>query len=491
MTRARFRLSLAASLFVIFAGCKVGPKYTRPSVPVAPEWKEQPPWRVASPQDAIAKGAWWTIFGDDELNQYEAQAAKANQTIAVARYQLEQARASAQITQSGLFPQLVAGVTAQRARTAANEPTASGIPLTRSVTQNGFVIPFNASWEADVFGGIRSSVESANAAYQSSAAALENVRLLVTSDLAADYFNLRELDAETAVVDSAVQYQAKALQLVNNRHAGGIASGLDVAQQETQLNATRTQATLLRNQRAQFEHAIAALLGVSASTFSVPVKPLDLQPPAFPVGVPSDVLERRPDIAQAERLMAAQNAEIGVAKAAFFPSIGLTLAGGFNSHDIGILASAPSAFWAVGANLAEQVLTGGRRKAQLDFANSAYGASVAGYRQDVLNAFQEVEDGLSGLSILGQAADTQQQAVDAAQRALKIANDRYVGGLVTYLDVVTAEQTLLDNQRLAAQLLGQRLVTSVSLIKALGGGWDASSLQSVHVNTTWKNALQP
>ena len=491
MTRARFRLSLAASLFVILAGCKVGPQYTRPSVPVAPVWKEQPPWRVASPQDTIPKGTWWTIFQDNELNEYEAQAAKTNQTIAVARYQLQQARASAQITQSGLFPQLLAGVTAQRARTSANEPTASGIPLTRSVTQNGFIIPFNATWEADVFGGIRRSVESANAAYQSSAAALENVRLLVTSDLAADYFNLRELDAEIAVVDSAVQYQAKALQLVNNRHAGGIASGLDVAQQETQLNATRTQATLLRNQRAQFEHAIAALVGVPASTFSVPAKPLGLQPPAFPVGVPSDVLERRPDIAQAERLMASQNAEIGVAKAAFFPSIGLTGATGFNSAALGTLVSAPSAFWALGANVAEQVLTGGRRKAQLDFANSAYGASVASYRQDVLNAFQEVEDGLSGLNILGQAADTQQQAVDAAQRALKIANDRYVGGLVTYLDVVTAEQTLLDNQRLAAQLLGQRLVTSVSLIKALGGGWDASSLQSVHVNATWKQALQP
>lgn len=491
MTRAWFRLFLAASLFAISAGCKVGPNYTRPAVPLAPAWKEQPPWRVASPQDSIPKRAWWTIFHDDELNQYEAQAVKANQTIEVARYQLEQARASAQITQSGLFPQLLAGVTAQRTRTSANQPTASGVPLTRAVTQNGFVVPFNASWEADVFGGIRRSIESANAAYQSSAAALENVRLLVTSDLAADYFNLRELDAEIAVVDSAVDYQARALQLVNNRHAGGIASGLDVAQQETQLNATRTQATLLRNQRAQFEHAIAALVGVPASTFSVPAKPLDLQPPSFPVGVPSDVLERRPDIAESERLMASQNAQIGVAKAAFFPSIGLTGGTGFNSQALGSLVSAPSVFWAFGANAAEAVLTGGRRKAQLDFANSAYGASVASYRQDVLNAFQEVEDGLSGLSILAQAADTQQQAVDAAQRALKIANDRYVGGLVTYLDVVTAEQTLLDNQRLAAQLLGQRLVTSVSLIKALGGGWDASSLKSIHVNTTWKQALQP
>jgi NodT family efflux transporter outer membrane factor (OMF) lipoprotein len=416
---------------------------------------------------------------------------KANQTLEAARNQLEQARATVRITQSGLFPQLAAGVTAQRTRTSANQPTASGVPLSGAVTQNGFVIPFNLSWEADVFGGLRRSVESSNAAYQSSAAALENVRLLVTSDLAADYFNLRELDAEIAVVDSAVQYQQKALDLVNNRHAGGIASGLDVAQQETQLNATRTQATLLRNQRAQFEHAIAALTGVPASSFSIPATPLAVAPPAFPVGVPSDVLERRPDVAQAERLMAAQNAQIGVAKSAFFPSVGLTGGTGFNSHDIATLVNAPSAFWALGANVSDALLTGGRRKAQVDFATSAYGASVANYRQSVLTAFQEVEDGLSGLSILAQAAETQNQAVDAAQRALKIANDRYVGGLVTYLDVVTAEQTLLDNQRLAAQLLGQRLVTSVSLIKALGGGWDASSLQSLPLNTTLKQALQP
>ncbi|HET6935569.1 MAG TPA: efflux transporter outer membrane subunit [Candidatus Angelobacter sp.] len=281
------------------------------------------------------------------------------------------------------------------------------------------------------------------------------------------------------------------MQLVNNRHAGGVASGLDVAQQETQLNATKTQATLLRRQRAQFEHAIAALVGVPASTFTVAAKPLVIAPPTIPQGLPSDVLERRPDVAQSEREVAAQNAQIGVAKSAFFPSIGILGSGGFNSRNVGSLVSAPSAFWALGANVAETVLSGGRRKAQLDFAKSAYGASVANYRQNVLTAFQEVEDGLSGLGVLAQAAETQQQAVDAAQRALKIANDRYVGGLVTYLDVITAEQVLLDNQRLATQLLGQRLVTSVGLIKALGGGWDSSSLQAMRLNTTVKQALQP
>jgi outer membrane protein, multidrug efflux system len=478
-----------ALVFIFSAGCKVGPNYHRPDAPVANAWKEQAPWRTASPQDSIPKGNWWTIFGDVELSQYETSAIKANQTIEVARNQLEQARASARITQSGLLPQLGAGLSAQRARTSANQPTVSRNPLAGAVTQYTFTIPFNVSWEADVFGGLRRNVESSNALYQSSAAALENVRLVVTSDVAVDYFSLRELDAEIAVIDSAVEYQQKALRLVQNRHDGGVASGLDVAQQETQLNSTKTQARLL--QRAQFEHAIAALVGVPASSFSIAAKPLDVKLPSIPLGVPSDVLERRPDVAESERLMAAQNAQIGVAKSAYFPSIGLSGAAGFDSRSFTNLVSAPSVFWALGANVADAVLSGGRRKAQVDFAQSAYGASVAGYRQNVLNAFQEVEDGISGLSVLSQAAETQQLAVDAAQRALKIANDRYVGGLVTYLDVVTAEQTLLDNQRLATQILGQQLVTSVSLVKALGGGWDAASLQAIHVDLTAKQALEP
>jgi multidrug efflux system outer membrane protein len=487
----RLRTTAAALVLLSFAGCAVGPNYRRPDVAVAPSWKEEPPWRVASPQDSIAKGAWWTIFGDDELGQYEAQATKANQTIEVARNQLQQARASVRITQSGLFPQLTGGASAQRTRTSAGKPTVSGVPLAGPSTNNDFVIPFNLSWEADVFGGTRRSVESANALYQASAANLENIRLVVTSELAADYFNLRELDAEIAVLDAAVEYQEKSLRLVQNRHDGGVASGLDVAQQETLLNATRTQARLLRQQRAQFEHAIAALVGVPASSFTIPVKLLTIAPPVVPTGVPSDVLERRPDVAQAERQMASQNAQIGVARSAYYPSIGISGAGGFENSVLGKLLNGPSGFWALGANVAESALSGGRRRAQVDFASSAYGSSIASYRQTVLNAFQEVEDGLSGLNVLSQAADSQAQAVAAAQRALSIANDRYVGGLVTYLDVVTAEQTLLDNQRLAAQILGQRLVTSVALVKALGGGWDASSLQAIHVDTTWKQAVQP
>jgi outer membrane protein, multidrug efflux system len=479
-----------AFLFLI-TGCAVGPNYHRPDVATAPAWKEQPPWRAADPKDSIPKGNWWTTFGDSELDQYETQALKSNQTIEVARYQLQQARASARITQSGLFPQLTAGISAQRAQTSVGKPTASGIPLASPTVSNDFIIPFNLTWEADLFGGVRRSVESANATYQASAAALENVRLVITSELAVDYFSLRELDAEIAVLNSSVEYQNKSLTLVQNRHTGGIASGLDVAQQETLLNSTRTQATLLRQQRAQFEHAIAALVGVPAPSFSVPVKPLALPPPAVPICVPSDVLERRPDIAQSERQMAAQNAQIGVAKSAYYPGINIVASGGFENTGLGSIIGASTGFWALGANVAETVLSGGRRRAQVDFARSGYGASVANYRQTVLTAFQEVEDSLSGLGVLAEAAETQQQAVTAAQRALQISNDRYTGGLVTYLDVINAQQNLLDTQRLATQILGQRLVTSVSLVKALGGGWDSSSLQAIRVKATVKQALEP
>ncbi|HEX3155966.1 MAG TPA: efflux transporter outer membrane subunit, partial [Candidatus Angelobacter sp.] len=435
----------AAFLFFLI-GCAVGPNYHRPDIATAPAWKEQPPWHTAVPKDSIAKGNWWTTFADGELDQYETQAFKSNQTIEAARYQLQQARASARITQSGLFPQFTAGVSAQRSQTSAGKPTTTGIPLAAPSTSNDFLIPFNLTWEPDVFGGVRRNVESANATYQASAAALENVRLVITSELAVDYFSLRELDAEIAVLNSSVEAQTKSLTLVQNRHTGGIASGLDVAQQETLLNSTRTQATLLRQQRAQFEHAIAALVGVPASTFTVPVKPLALAPPAVPIGVPSDVLERRPDIAQSERQMAAQNAQIGVAKAAYFPGINLSAGGGFENTALGSIVGASTGFWALGANVAETVLSGSRRRAQVDFAKSGYGASVANYRQTVLTAFQEVEDSLSGLGVLAEAAETQQQAVNASQRALQIATDRYTGGLVTYLDVINAQQTLLDAQ---------------------------------------------
>jgi len=314
--------------------------------------------------------------------------------------------------------------------------------------------------------------------------------LLITSDLASDYFTLRELDAEIDDVQQAISYDDKGLTLVENRHAGGVASGLDVAQQETVLDAARAQLHLLQQQRATFEHAIATLIGTPASTFRVAAAPVSAQIPPIPMGVPADVLERRPDIAEAERQMASQNALIGVAESAFYPSIFLSGAGGVNSADIAKLISAPSTFWSFGISAAETVLAGGRIHAQVDYAKAGYQGSVAGYRNTVLTAFQQVEDGLSGLTTLADAAASQQKAVEDSQRYLSIANDRYVGGLVTYLDVITAEQTLLTNQRLATQILGQRLLTSVFLVKALGGGWDRKDIDALQVRPTAKSVVQ-
>lgn len=484
MRQTKLCLLPFALCLLLLSACAVGPNYRRPAVQTPPEYKEQPPWRVAEPRDQLTKGQWWAIFDDGELNQLEAQALTANQAIEVARNQLQQARAAAQVATSGLFPQLGAQPTIQRQRQGATLTT-SGV----NVTQNTLQLPFTLSYEADLFGGIRRNIESTNAQYQASAANLENVRLVIEAELAADYFTARELDAEIAVIDEAVGYEQRGLDLVERRHSGGIASGLDVAQQQTLLDSTKTQAALLHQQRSQFEHAIAALVGSPASTFTLPILPLHLEPPAIPVGVPSDLLERRPDIAQAERLIAAQNAQIGVATSARYPSLGLFGGGGWQTRDVTQILNAPSIFWSLGAGLAQPFLNGGRITAQIEATRAAYGAAVASYRDTVLTAIAQVEDGLSGLSVLATAAATQQQAVADSQRALTIANDRYVGGLVTYLDVITAQETLLTNQRLATQLLGQRLVTSVALIKALGGGWDAASLQAVGVQPSLRQTL--
>ena len=291
-------------------------------------------------------------------------------------------------------------------------------------------------------------------------------------------------------MQEAISYEEKGLTLVQNRHAGGVASGLDVAQQETVLDAARAQLHLLRQQRAGFEHAIATLIGTPAPTFHVAPATLNAQIPAIPLGVPTDVLERRPDVATAERQMATQNALIGVAESAFYPSVFLSGGGGLNSADIAKLVSAPSTFWSLGVSAAQTILSGGRIHAQVDFAKAGYEGSVANYRNTVLTAFQQVEDGLSGLSTLADAAAAQQKAVDDAQRYLTIANDRYVGGLVTFLDVITAEQTLLANRRLATQIQGQRLLTSVFLVKALGGGWDRKDIDALLVRPTAKSVVQ-
>jgi NodT family efflux transporter outer membrane factor (OMF) lipoprotein len=469
------------------AGCTVGPKYQRASVPSPPAWKTDGPWRESVPRDAIPKGVWWQIFHDDELNRYEDQLMAANQSLAAARNRLDQARSLARVASAGLFPTANVDPGASRTRYSGNRPLTI---IPSAVTQSSFQIPFSVNYEVDLFGRYRKNLEASNASLQGTAADLQNVQLVLTAELAADYFNLRELDAEYQVVQESVKIQQQGLALVNHRHEGGIASGLDLAQQQTLLDSTVTQLYLIQQQRAQFEHAIAVLTGTPASTFSVPVAPLHTTPPPVPLGMPSDLLERRPDVATAERTMAQQNALVGVAKTAFYPQFTIFGSGGFQSTTISSLITAPSAFWSLGGDLLQPIFNGGRNRANLAAQKSVYDESVANYRESVLTAFQQVEDGLSGLNTLSQAAESQAAAVTDARRALEIANNRYSGGLTTFLDVITAQSVLLSNERLSTQLLGQQMVTSVYLVKALGGGWDASSIQTEQVHPTAIQAVQ-
>ena len=476
---------------IFFAGCAVGPNYKRPAAPTATKWDLAEPWREGAPKDALPKGQWWTVFHDDDLNALETQALTASQTIKISLARLEQARSTAAIQVSTLFPMASTSPGAERQRLSGNRPT-NGVPITlRPATQNTFVLPFSVSYEVDLFGRRRRSIEAAEAAYRAGAADLENVRLLVTSQLAGDYFSLRQLDSELKILTRTVEALQKGLELVNSRHSGGVASGLDVAQEETLLNTTRTQAILLQQQRKQFEDAIAVLVGQPAPDFHLAPRVLNAEPPTLDVGLPSDLLERRPDIAEAERLMAVANAQVGVAQAAYYPSLNLFAQGGWQAADIAKLANVGSAFWALGANVAQEIFSGGARRAQVQFARAGYDANVANYRQTVLAAFQEVQDEVTALSVLIQAQQSQQQAVDAARRTLDISTSRYSGGLVNYLDVVTAQRDLLADEQQLAVIQGQRLVSSVLLVKALGGGWDASSLSAVQVKPKAKDIIAP
>ncbi len=486
------RSGSVAFILLLCATCHAaGPKYKKPDVVIPQDWQTPAPWHQANPADSIPKGTWWTLFGDPELNHYEERAITNNQTLKAAVSRLAEARATARVTAAGLYPELDLGPSVSRERLPANRPALGGPsnPNT-SITYNLFTIPFTLNYEVDLFGHVRRSVEASNADAQASAADLENVRLLISSDLAADYFELRELDSEIAVLQRAIAFQQQGLKLVNERHEGGAVSGLDVAQQQTVLDSSETQVYLLQQQRAQYEHALAALQGLPASSFRAPVRGMDTLPPVIPVSLPSELLERRPDIATAERQVAAANARVGVARSAFYPSILLQGSGGLESVNISSLVSAGSALWSLGVSALEPLIAGGRLHGQLEFSRAAYAENVSNYRESALVAFQQVEDALAGLTALSSASESQQRAVADAERSLSLANTRYTGGLVTYLDVITAEEQALTNERLATQLLGQRLVTSVYLVKALGGGWDSASIAAVGVKPNLKQALQ-
>jgi NodT family efflux transporter outer membrane factor (OMF) lipoprotein len=469
---------------LIFAGvalcsaCTVGPQYKRPAAPVPQTYKENANWQPAQPGDATLRGKWWEVFGDSQLNALEEQLSVSNQTLKVAEAQFRQARALIRSVRADYFPVLTAVPSASRQRVSGNK-SVGGIG---GKTFNDFVLPFDVSYEPDVWGRVRRSVESARANAQASAADLETVGLTLHAELAMDYFQVRSLDAEEQLLNSTVTAYTKALELTENRYRGGVASQVDVAQAKTQLETTRAQAIDVRIQRAQFEHAIAVLIGKPASEFSLPVAPLATLPPRIPAGIPSQLLQRRPDIAAAERRVASANAQIGVARSAYYPVISLGGAGGFESAVIGTLIQGPSALWSVGAAAVETIFEGGRRKALSEQAQAAYDQTVASYRQTALTAIQEVEDNLAGLRILEDEARTQESAVRSAQHSLELSNNRYKGGVTTYLEVITAQSTALSDERVAVQIQARRMTASVLLIKALGGGWDASNIRSVAAN---------
>jgi NodT family efflux transporter outer membrane factor (OMF) lipoprotein len=464
-----------AGLALSLAACTVGPDYSRPQAEVPPTWQTDSYWRVGTPSHAPVSPDWWTGFGDPMLATLETQALAQNQTLVAASAHYEQARATLANTSAQRLPEVDLGAQASRFRISQNRPLTNYDTPTMSTVQNNVQLGPTVNYDTDLFGRIRRQVEGAKASAQQSADDLANARLVLTTDLATDYFSLRELDSEIGVLNQAVQLQQKALDYVTSEHDLGSVSGLDVLQQKSLLDSTRVQAQLLLNQRAQYEHAIAALVGVPAPQFAIAPKVLDVKVPSIPLGVPSDVLQRRPDVASAERAMAAANAQIGVAKAAFFPSLTLTPGIGWESTQFASLLSAPTLMWTLGAAVGQVLFDGGRRAANVKYANEGYKATEANYRQTVLTAFQQVQDGITGLSVLDGAATQSHEAVADAQRLLSLANDRYSGGLVAYLDVITAQQSLLTSERQDVQIHGQQMTLSVSLVKALGGGWDAAT----------------
>ncbi len=465
----------AASL----TSCTVGPKYTKASVPSAPAYSETPPpsfqeangWKPAQPSDALIRGKWWELFGDAQLNALEERVDTANQNLKVSEANFRQARASITLNRSALYPTVTTGLQINAQHTSANRTVGLG-----AITAADFVLPFDLSYEIDLWGRIRRTVASAREQFQASAADLENVRLSLHAELATDYFEARSLDAQKQLLaDTDVAYQ-KALQLTTNRFEGGLASKAEVAQAQTQLNTTQAQEIDVTVARAQYEHAIAVLSGRPPEGFKLEIAPLKQAPPPVPLGVPSQLLERRPDIAAAERTMAAANEQIGIARTAFFPQLLLSASGGFEGSSIVNWFAWPSRFWAVGPQMLQTVFDAGRRRAQVESAEATYEADIATYRQTALSAFQEVEDNLSTLRILERELAKQHEATISAESSLQLSLNRYKGGLVTYLEVITAQSTALANERTEVDLRRRRMDASVLLIKALGGGWDASKL---------------
>jgi NodT family efflux transporter outer membrane factor (OMF) lipoprotein len=461
----------------------VGPKYVKPSVPMAPGYKEASPdaykensnWQVAQPADAASRGEWWKIFGDAELNTLEPQVGANNQDLKAADARFREARALIRFTHASLYPTIGTTPFAGGLRESSNRPYRTA----NSVTGNGFgdiQLPVDLNYEIDVWGRVRRTVSAAREEAQASAGDRQTVLLSLQAELAFDYFEARSADAQEKLLNDTVKYYEEAYRITNNRFEGGVAPKSDVDQAKTQLEAAKVQARDITLRRAQFEHAIAVLLGVPPASFTLNDVPLDARPPAIPPGLPSELLERRPDIASAERRVAEANDRIGIARAAFYPTISLNGTVGIEATSFANLFNPASLVWSLGPTLSQTVFDAGRRAAVSEQANARYDETVADYRQTTLTAFQQVEDNLIALRVLQQESENQHQATLAAQSAEQIFNNRYVGGLDTYLQVVTAQTTALNNERNDIDIMRRQMDASVLLIKALGGGWNVTDL---------------
>jgi NodT family efflux transporter outer membrane factor (OMF) lipoprotein len=459
--------------------CLVGPNYVKPTTPNPPAFKEPPPasfaeangWKVGEPRDGLLRGKWWEIFGDPELSALEEQIEPQNQNLAAAEAQYRGARAAIRVARAALYPTLGGGGSVTGNGTSGNLLTSHGTALNYAVLD---VPNAEATWTPDVWGQVRRNIESNVATAQSSAANIENVRLTLQSELALDYFMLHGLDGQKILLDNTTVAYEKALELTVNRYNQGVASQVDVAQAQTQLEQTRAQSTDTDVLRAQYEHAIAVLLGRPPSEFSVERAPIKVDPPSIPFGLPSELLERRPDVAGNERVVAAANAQIGVAKAAYYPVFTLGAGGGLEASSLLSLFTWPSRFWSLGPSVSETVYDAGRRRGVTEEAQAAYDTAVANYRQSVLTAYQQVEDNIAAMRVLELEAKQQANAVGYAERSLELANNQYTGGITTYLQVITAQEIALQNEVTAVLLKTRRMTSSVSLIQALGGGWDGT-----------------
>jgi NodT family efflux transporter outer membrane factor (OMF) lipoprotein len=477
-------LLLSAFCLLFFsAACMVGPKYQRPPAPIPPAYKETPPadwketqgWKQAQPNEGVKRGKWWEIYNDPELNALEEQVSLSNQNVLAAEAQFREARYAVRIARSSLFPTVTASPSI------VNEKSVIlGLSGVKVSPITNYDLPFDVSYQADIWGSIRHSVRASEETAQASAATLENARLTYQAELAQDYFELRGSDGEKELLETTVKSYQDYLKLTQDRFNSGVASGSDVAQAQTQLETARAQLIDYDVARAQYEHAIAVLTGKPPSEVSVTSGPIKITPPSVPVGLPSQLLERRPDIAASERQMAQANEQIGIAKAAYYPTLSISGSAGVESSQFLKWISWPSRFWSVGPQLAETLYDAGRRRATLNQSVAAYDATVATYRQTVLTAFQQVEDNLAALRVLEHEAQAEDEAVKAAQNSLDISTYQYKAGTVNYLTVITEQAILLQDQVQALSILTRRMSASVLLIEALGGGWDTSALPTLH-----------